>query len=159
MKWFADVRTVEELRKKYRELLKRHHPDNEKGSVEITQEINQEYDRLFSELSKGEKMEGRTYSHEEDEQFKKVLNEIIDFNITIEIIGSWIWCFNCYPYREKLKELGFTWCTKKKAWAWHGKPYHKFHNKEISLDDIRAKYGSEKVKRHMCKYSRTLGKA
>lgn len=94
MKWFADVRTVEELRKKYRELLKRHHPDNEKGSVEITQEINQEYDRLFSELSKGEKMEGRTYSHEEDEQFKKVLNEIIDFNITIEIIGSWIWCFN-----------------------------------------------------------------
>ena len=29
MKYFAGVKTVEELRKKYRELLKKYHPDNE----------------------------------------------------------------------------------------------------------------------------------
>ena len=45
-KWFTGVKTVEELRKKYRELLKKYHPDNESGSVEITQEINAEYDNL-----------------------------------------------------------------------------------------------------------------
>ena len=39
-KWFKEVRTVEELRKQYRELLKKYHPDNDGGSVEITQEIN-----------------------------------------------------------------------------------------------------------------------
>ena len=28
-RWFAEVKTVEELRKRYRELLKKYHPDNE----------------------------------------------------------------------------------------------------------------------------------
>ncbi|NBI88847.1 J domain-containing protein, partial [Lachnospiraceae bacterium] len=44
-KYFEGVKTVEELRKQYRELLKKFHPDNEGGSVEVTQEINAEYDR------------------------------------------------------------------------------------------------------------------
>ena len=48
MKWFKNVITVEELRKEYRRLLKLYHPDNENGSVEVTQEINAEYDRLFN---------------------------------------------------------------------------------------------------------------
>ena len=33
MKYFAGVKTVEELRKTYRVLLKKYHPDNEQGSV------------------------------------------------------------------------------------------------------------------------------
>lgn len=33
-RWFAEVKTVEELRKRYRELLKKYHPDNENGSIE-----------------------------------------------------------------------------------------------------------------------------
>lgn len=48
MKYFTGIKTVEGLRKRYRELLKKFHPDNENGSVEI----NSEYDRLFSILSK-----------------------------------------------------------------------------------------------------------
>lgn len=50
-KWFKDVTTIEELRKLYRELLKMYHPDSENGSFEITQEINAEYDLVFSILS------------------------------------------------------------------------------------------------------------
>ena len=42
---------IEELRKRYRELLKMYHPDNENGSVEITQEINAELNRLQSLLA------------------------------------------------------------------------------------------------------------
>lgn len=56
-KYFEDVKSIEELRQRYRELLKKYHPDNEGGSVEITQEINAEYDRLFEVLSK-EKQSG-----------------------------------------------------------------------------------------------------
>ena len=51
MTYFRNVNTLEELRKQYKELLKQYHPDNG-GSVEIMQEINSEYDRLFKALPK-----------------------------------------------------------------------------------------------------------
>lgn len=60
-KWFKEVRTVEELRKQYRELLKKYHPDNDGGSVEATQEINAEYDRLYAILSKEKQSDGRIF--------------------------------------------------------------------------------------------------
>ena len=50
MKYFKNVHTLEELRKQYKELLKKYHPDNANGSTEATQEINAEYDRLFKLL-------------------------------------------------------------------------------------------------------------
>lgn len=48
--YFSNVQTLEELRKQYRDLLKKYHPDNANGSTEATQEINAEYDRLFKML-------------------------------------------------------------------------------------------------------------
>ena len=46
-KYFKDVNTLEELRRQYRDLLKKYHPDNANGSTQATQEINAEYDKLF----------------------------------------------------------------------------------------------------------------
>lgn len=152
-KWFTNVTTIEELRKRYRKMLKMYHPDNENGSVEVTQEINSEYDRLFAILSKEEHSDSQSYTQEENEQFKTILNAIIGYNITIEIIGNWIWCFNCYAYKDQLKSLGFTWCSKKKAWVWHSGEYHRHHKKEIPLNDIRAKYGSQTVRNQAHQYS------
>lgn len=146
MKWFVGVQDIQELRKRYRELLKRYHPDNECGSVEITQEINAEYDRLFSKFNKGETQEQKRYGKEENEKFKYILNKIIGFDMDIEIIGSWIWCFNCFEYKDILKELGFTWCHKKKSWVWHDGEYRRRHKEEIPLSSIREKYGTETVK-------------
>lgn len=54
-KWFTNVTMIEELRKRHRELLRKYHPDNENGSTEATQEINAEYDRLFSIFSQENK--------------------------------------------------------------------------------------------------------
>lgn len=148
MKWFENVKTIEELRKRYRELLKKYHPDNQNGSVEITQEINREYDLVFARLSRFSSNGGGCTGEEEkaeNEAFKAVLNEIINFNMEIEIIGSWIWAFNSYPYRSQLKELGFKYAPKKRAWTWHFGEYKRYSKKETSLDDIRAKYGSRTV--------------
>ena len=50
MKYFKNVETLEELRKQYKELLKKYHPDNPNGSTEATQEVNAEYDNLFKVL-------------------------------------------------------------------------------------------------------------
>ena len=145
--WFKGITTVEELRKRYRELLKQHHPDNG-GNEEIMKEINTEYDRLFAILSKESKSDGEstTYDDEaEDKAFREVLNQIIGYSMEIELIGSWIWCFNCYAYKDRLKELGFKFAPKKKAWTWHFGEFSRYHKGETSIDDIRAKYGSKKV--------------
>lgn len=42
-RYFKNVNTLEELRKQYKELLKKYHPDTANGSTEATQEINAEY--------------------------------------------------------------------------------------------------------------------
>ena len=155
-KWFAGVKDIETLRKQYRELLKKYHPDNEGGSVEATQEINAEYDRLFAILSKESKADGESTTYDqnaENEAFKAVLNQIIGYSMEIELIGSWIWCFNCYAFKDRLKELGFRYAPKKKAWTWHFGEYSRYHKGEIPIDDIRAKYGSQKVTRQSKQYS------
>ncbi len=147
-KWFTGVKTVAQLRTKYRELLKKYHPDNDGGSVEVTQEVNAEYDRLFAALSQGSSEDGHSSTEEKragDEAFKAILNEIINLDMEIEVIGGWIWCFKCFAVKDRLKELGFKYAPKKKAWTWHYGEYKRHHGKEVSLDEIRMKYGSQTV--------------
>ena len=147
-KWFKNVSSVEKLRKQYRELLKKYHPDNDGGSVEITQEINAEYDRLFADLSKENKADDKSSAYDdeaENEAFKTILNQIININTDIEIIGSWVWIHGGYEYRELLKSIGFKFAPKKKCWCWHFGDYRRRSKREISLEEIRQKYGSQKV--------------
>ena len=48
-RYFKNAETLEQLRKQYKDLLKKHHPDNG-GNLTDMQEINAEYDRLFKVL-------------------------------------------------------------------------------------------------------------
>ena len=154
MKWFdkSKLHTVAELRTEYKRLLIKHHPDNG-GKVSDMQEINSEYDTLYSILSQKESANGKSYTSEENEEFKAIMNAISGFNMTVEVIGNWLWCFDCFQYKDKLKELGFKWAAKKKAWIWHSEPYHRRHKGEIPLSDIKAKYGCKTVRNHSRQYA------
>lgn len=163
MNYFNNVRTLEELRRQYKELLKKHHPDNPQGSTEATQEINAEYDRLFRLLKdKHENNSNKTanntthkeseystnmYDWENDRSLREVLQKIINFDgIEIEIVGAWIWLSgNTYNYKKELKELGFKWASQKKQWYFHTNIFRKKSHKSLSMDDIRSYYGSTKV--------------
>ena len=159
MTYFKNVETLEELRRQYKELLKKYHPDNPQGSTEATQSINAEYDKLFKVLKN--KHESKTagsdkekadfnnmkYDFSEDQALREMLNKIIGFDgITIEVIGNWIWCFNSYGYRKELKEFGFKYAGQKKAWYYHTESFRKRSHKKLSMDDIRNYYGSTEVK-------------
>ncbi len=158
-KYFKDVNTLEELRRQYKDLLKKHHPDNG-GNVADMQEINAEYDRLFksfkdrheSKATYNKESNAKTdfnnmkYDFSEDAKLREMLNKIIHFDaITIEIIGNWIWCFDSYGYRKELKELGFKYAHNKKAWYFHTEAFRKRNHKKLSMDDIRNYYGSTEV--------------
>lgn len=158
--YFKDVKTLEELRKQYRDLLKKFHPDNPQGSTQATQEINTEYDRLFKMLkdrhtqttgkaeSKGKAdFSKMKYDFAEDQKLREVLQQIINFNgINIEIVGCWIWVDgNTYEYKDALKNLGFKWAREKKKWYFHTESFRKRSHKKLSMDDIRNYYGSTEV--------------
>ncbi|WP_334296634.1 DnaJ domain-containing protein [Parablautia muri] len=44
------MNTLEELRRQYKQLLKKYHPDNANGSTKATQKINAEYEQLLKGL-------------------------------------------------------------------------------------------------------------
>lgn len=155
MKWFTNVHTVEELRKQYRQLMKKHHPDVG-GSTEDAKAINSEYERLFAVLSRQEAQErpqGEQDTTEdkaaEDKAIRAVLDALAGIDADVEIIGSWVWVTrNNFPYKELLKSLNFHYASKKKAWYFHADEYRRRSKREVTLDEIRAKYGSERVNNH-----------
>lgn len=116
MKYFKNVETLEELRKQYKELLKKYHPDNPNGSTEATQEVNAEYDTLFKTLKDrhehgaSDTNDNKTdynnmkYDFSEDEKLREVLQHIVTMeNINIEIVGCWIWIDgNTYEHKDTL---------------------------------------------------------
>ena len=159
MTYFNNVNTLEELRKQYKELLKKYHPDNPNGSTKATQEINTEYDNLFKVLK--DRHEKKTtdntkektdfnnmkYDFSEDAKLREVLQKIVGFeNINIEIVGCWIWVDgNTYEYKDNLKTLGFRWAREKKKWYFHTEAFRKRSKRKLSMDDIRNLYGSTEV--------------
>ena len=147
-KFFKDVKTVEELKRQYKALAFKHHPDKG-GDVEDMKRINAEYDELLKIVGNiHETADGKTYTKEQKtdipDRFKDIINAIIGFNCKIEICGAWIWVFNAFAYKDRLKELGFFWCNGKKAWAWAEDPTTGKHR--LTLDEIRRIHGSEVIK-------------
>ncbi len=150
MKWFEEVKTIGELRQTYHALMRKYHLDLG-GDTETAKEINEQYDRLFSFLSRQDATNAKEYAYntiEENEAFKDILNRIITVNADIEVVGRWIWVFNGYEYREQLKAMGFKFAPRKRAWTWHYGEYYYPLYREMQMEEIRRKYGSQKVKNH-----------
>lgn len=151
--YFKNPQTLEELRRQYKELLKKYHPDNTNGSTVATQEINAEYDILFKVLRNRHESANKadanntTYNANIDKALREVLEKVINFEgINIEVCGSWLWLSgNTYIYKNTLKALNFKWANQKKMWYWHGEYCVKRTRKTVSMDFIREKYGSQEV--------------
>ena len=152
MNYFEHCQSVEEGKKRYRELLMQYHPDHagEEGE-EITKEIIKQFVSFLDSF-----VSHSFASYYEDKEwkpnpeavtpFQDILQKIINFDCEIEIIGYWIYCFNSKAVKEQLKELGFWFSGKHKAWVFSGKPKKNIKSKE-TLDEIRARKGSLKVEK------------
>lgn len=140
MKWFINISTIDDLRNQYKKLLIKFHPDNnpDNDTTAIMQEINLEYDTLLCQFQNSS-----DYNFELENELKEILSKVIkiDANISIELVGSWIWVSgDTYPAKKQLKTLGFKWASQKHMWYW-GHSTHK-HSKAMEMSDIRQKYGS-----------------
>ena len=126
------------------------HPDRG-GDLEQMKALNNEYDRLFEILKNGyneqAKTQGTHETHEMPEQYRNIILNIMELEgIEIELVGSWIWISgNTKDHKDTLKSNGCLWASKKLMWYWRPEEYKTYSKKTKDMNDIRNKYGSEKI--------------
>jgi len=116
-KWFdfSNIESVDELKKQYRNLVKLNHPDCG-GTEENMKVIHFEYEKIFNYLSTlpnfDPKKDGTV-----DDCFRDIIDELSKFdNITVDIVGSWIWVHGkgTFSIKQTLMEIGFKYSGTKK---------------------------------------------
>jgi len=149
MNYFENVRTLDELRKQYRNLAFQHHPDRG-GETAVMQAINDQYEKLSKKLINGNEFfteERKEWEHQVSEELKQKLDKVIFLpNITIELIGSWIWITgNTYSIRATLKEENFKFSSPKSAWYWHAGEYIKRSGISLSMEELKDLWGYQNI--------------
>ena len=149
--YFENVKTLDELKKQYRRLAMKYHPDMG-GSTEAMQQINAEHDALFEMLKKRHNASADEY-HQTTEtaaEFRDIIDFLMKFDdLEVELVGSWVWCGgNTKPHKDELKAAGFRWSQNKARWYWHHpEAGHKWRRGKATMAEIRAKYGSTTFRR------------
>lgn len=154
MKYFKNIETLEELKKAYKKLALKLHPDvnKDQDTTEQFKEMQNEYEIIFEQVkNKHKNAQGTIYEKATEEtmnEFKDIINSIIGFkDCTIDIIGSWVWVAgNTKEYKDILKGLKFRWIKSKSAWAFHKEPFRKRTKKEYSINDLKEMFGSVSIK-------------
>ena len=139
MKWFTNVSSKEEVKKQYKELAMKHHPDKG-GKTEDMQEINNEYEKL---------MQGKFDEKRESTQsYMNIISEIIKYDVNVENIGTWVWVSGSktITIKEELKVLGFKWSGSRKMWYFAEGVEGKRKATGIPTDTLRQVYGSNILK-------------
>lgn len=139
-------KTLEELKKEYRRLTKKLHPDCG-GTDEEMKALNAEFEKFFAIL-KDKHNATADEAHKTTEtaaDFMHVVEALLNLDgITVEICGSWLWISgNTYRHKTALKEAGCKWASAKKLWYWRSEDKAATSHKSVSMERIREKYGSE----------------
>lgn len=142
--FFAGCFTEAEIKARYRDLCKVHHPDLG-GSDEMMKLVNLAYEaRLRGEFRKDYDDETAENMVDLEKEVAAKVAEIIGLKgIVIELVGRWVWVTgNTWPVKDTIKRAGFSWASQKRCWFWH-KPEDKCPSRaRKTLDEIKAKYGS-----------------
>ena len=147
MQYFNQCSTIEDVKTLYKQLAKQYHPDCG-GDTATMQAINEEYDKACILILRENESSNEAFEREMkvSDEYRQVIGKIINLpGIVIELVGQWIWVTgSTYPVKDQLKEAGLFFASKKAAWYYRSEEY-KGRGTDKDLDEIKAKYGSEKV--------------
>lgn len=147
MKYFENIRTLDELKKAYRRLAMQYHPDCG-GDEETMKAINAEHDALFEQLKRTHNETADEYHQttETAEEFRDIIAHLLKLDgLEIELCGSWLWIGgNTRANKDALKAAGCRWSNNKKLWYWrHAEEGSRWHRGNKTMNQIRTKYGSQ----------------
>lgn len=144
MKFFT---STEDLKKQYRNLCKKLHPDF--GGCEETFKamLNEYQDLIVKGFNNSYKAENNDQNL--TETMEQILKDLVHIDtIDIELVGSWLWLSgNTYECKDLLKEKGFKWNGKRKKWYYTEDEKKKYYNNKYSFEDIKRTYGSATIKK------------
>ena len=150
-KYFANCKTLDELKKVYKHLAQKHHPDVG-GDTRTMQEINAEYAARFEVLKRSQNEQaaedttGKARATTESAgDFIGIIDHLLKLDgLEIELCGRWLWIGGeTKKHKEALKACGCRWSSSKKLWNWHfAEDGDKWHRGTKSMSQIRSKYGS-----------------
>jgi curved DNA-binding protein CbpA len=135
----------EVVKKAYRKACSKYHPDKG-GSNEMMKAVNDAYDLLKD--FKGSSKETENQNVFEEDNYPDELNDALNAALAldglfVEVCGIWVWVTGeTMKHKEALKEAGFKWAKKKKAWHFRPSDYKSKGRGSWDLDKIREEHGS-----------------
>lgn len=151
----ADFQTaIEDIKSQYKKLALKLHPDMG-GSVEDMARLNVEFDFCRKHNYNIHRAKsGATYTDQTQDTPDDVTNNFVDIieslihmdGLEVEICGSFLWVGgNTREHKDELKAMGFRWASKKKRWFLAPQGWKKKGRRELSMNEIRGTFGSQKV--------------
>lgn len=146
IKFFSNnLKTIIDLKKEYKELLFQFHPDVKGGNGEEMKIINSEYDYLLKHIEDTVEDEKINVN----DNFKEVLNKLIKYDLTLEIVGSWLWISGKDTFNLKdnlFKELNIFYSRGKKKFFYNGQDSKNYgYYRKKSFNTLKKEYGYKKV--------------
>jgi len=148
--FFKNCLSIEAIKKHFKALVLKYHPDLKGGDLEIMKLINIQYQEALKTCDgktyKGddEKEHTYTYSSEIEEELMNKITELVSLqmsNVEIHLIGLWLWIMGeTKIYKDQLKVLGCFWHSKRECWYFKSQQI-KSRSSKGSLEDIAKKYG------------------
>lgn len=149
--YFANIQNLEDLKKEYRRLAAKHHPDVG-GDTATMAEINNQYEGLFNRLKFEDGMSANPKygnSAEKARDYIIVIEKLLKIKgICIELCGSWLWITgDTKPVKDQLKAAGCYYAPKKRCWYWRPATEKSYRSRgNYELPEIREKYGSAEIR-------------
>lgn len=147
--YFSECTDLECAKTLFKKLALQFHPDRG-GDTATMQKINSDYAFICAKIIRSQGMSNEDAQNQFDlsEHYQRIINAIIPLEgLNIELVGHWIWVTGSTKmHKDILKETGLFYASKKFAWYWRPNEFKCSNRKNMSLDDIKNKYGSKSIR-------------